>query len=46
MKRIFYLLIALLVYEISSAQNVGIGTTTPDAKLDIIGTLKVTDDMK
>lgn len=36
-------MISLIAMNLTYAQNVGIGTTSPLAKLDINGTLKVTD---
>lgn len=43
MKKVLAFCLALLCIGTLQAQNVGIGTTTPGAKLDINGTLKVTD---
>ena len=43
MKKLALFLIALLFTGISKAQNVGIGTSTPTAKLHVNGTLKVAD---
>ncbi|MEO7309816.1 MAG: hypothetical protein ABIX01_05440 [Chitinophagaceae bacterium] len=43
MTRFFFLITALGFSYFAGAQNVGIGTTTPAAKLDIIGSLKITD---
>ena len=43
MKKFFFLFISLLTVKMIHAQNVGIGTSTPNAKLDVIGTIKVTD---
>lgn len=43
MKELFLLLVFLPATRISEAQNVGIGTSTPIAKLDVNGTFKVTD---
>jgi hypothetical protein len=45
MKKIHLLLlfVVLAVYNYSSAQNVGIGVTNPAAKLDVAGTIKITD---
>jgi uncharacterized protein (TIGR02145 family) len=43
MKNIFFLFISLMAFNITVAQNVGIGTTTPQAKLDVNGTLRVND---
>ncbi len=38
MKKMFFFFIALLFNSIAQAQNVGIGTTTPVTKLNLIGT--------
>lgn len=43
MKKLFFLFIGLLATGIAVAQNVGIGTSTPNAKLDVNGTFKVAD---
>jgi len=45
MKNIFFIWIGLLMINIASAQsgNVGIGTTTPTAKLHVNGSVKITD---
>ena len=43
MKIIFIITVGLLIMNITYAQNVGIGTTTPAAKLDVIGSVKITD---
>lgn len=43
MKKLLFFFIALLFVGIAQAQNVGIGTSTPNAKLDVNGTFKVTD---
>ena len=43
MIKLFFLFIALLATDIAVAQNVGIGTSTPNAKLDVNGTFKLTD---
>lgn len=43
MKELFFLLVFLAGTCISVAQNVGIGTSTPNAKLDVNGTFKVVD---
>lgn len=43
MKKLFFLLIGLVVHCIAVSQNVGIGTSAPNAKLDVNGTLKVAD---
>ncbi|HUR09717.1 MAG TPA: fibrobacter succinogenes major paralogous domain-containing protein [Flavitalea sp.] len=43
MKKLLSLFIALLVTGIVDAQNVGIGTSSPTAKLQVNGTFKVTD---
>jgi hypothetical protein len=41
--RNIFLFILLLTSLFAKAQNVGIGTNTPAAKLDIIGNIKITD---
>ena len=38
-----YFLAFLIAYISGNAQNVGIGTNTPAAKLDILGNIKITD---
>jgi hypothetical protein len=43
MKKLVSVFIPLFFICIVNAQNVGIGTSTPNAKLDVFGTLKVTD---
>ena len=43
MKKLFSLSIALLTTGLVLSQNVGIGTSTPNAKLHVNGTLKVAD---
>lgn len=45
MKNIFFICIGLLMMHVSKAQtgNVGIGTTTPTAKLHVNGSVKITD---
>jgi len=43
MKKLVSIFIPLFFICIVNAQNVGIGTSTPNAKLDVNGTLKVTD---
>lgn len=43
MKKLVSFFIALLCICIAQAQNVGINTSTPDAKLDVNGTFRVTD---
>jgi uncharacterized protein (TIGR02145 family) len=43
MKKYFFYIIGLLVVGNMGAQNVGIGTLTPVAKLDVIGSIKITD---
>ncbi len=43
MKKVFFLFFGLLATCIAVAQNVGIGTSTPNAKLHVNGTLKVVD---
>lgn len=43
MKKVYFLLISVVCAAAVRAQNVGIGTVTPGAKLDIIGNIKITD---
>ena len=43
MKKVYFLLILVVCTAAVRAQNVGIGTVTPGAKLDIIGNIKITD---
>ena len=43
MKKLFSIFIALFLTGMVHAQNVGIGTSTPNARLDVNGTFKVTD---
>jgi hypothetical protein len=43
MTRFFFLLSAIASTLFAGAQNVGIGTSTPAAKLDVIGSIKITD---
>ena len=43
MKKLFFLSLLLLATGLTLAQNVGIGTSTPNAKLDVNGTFKVSD---
>jgi uncharacterized protein (TIGR02145 family) len=45
MKNIFFISIGLLIFHVTLAQsgNVGIGTTTPTAKLHVNGSVKITD---
>ena len=43
MKKLSFLFFVMLVTFLAYAQNVGIGTSTPTATLDINGTLKVAD---
>src|ERR1017187_5645912 len=45
MKKIFPLFLALLLISTARSQNVGIGTTTPGAKLEVIGGVKVSDSI-
>jgi hypothetical protein len=40
MKMLFFLLLIILVYNVVTAQNVGIGTTTPTEKLQVTGNIK------
>jgi trimeric autotransporter adhesin len=46
MKKIFILFIFLSVVKNTSAQNVGIGTTTPAEKLDVNGNVNVSGQLK
>ena len=43
MKKLTLLTIALLAIAFGNAQNVGIGTTTPTAKLEVVGNIKIVD---
>jgi len=45
MKNLIFIWIAMMILNIAAAQsgNVGIGTTTPTAKLHVNGTIKITD---
>jgi uncharacterized protein (TIGR02145 family) len=43
MKKLISVFIPLFFACVVDAQNVGVGTSTPNAKLDVNGTLKVTD---
>ncbi len=42
-RALYIITVLMLLANSIHAQNVGIGTITPVAKLDVIGTLKVTD---
>jgi hypothetical protein len=39
MKKIFFLLLLVTTYRVTSAQNVGIGTTSPSSRLHLVGNL-------
>jgi len=43
MKPVLFIMLAFLLADIAVAQNVGIGVANPQAKLDVGGTLKITD---
>ncbi len=42
-KQLTTLLLTLVITTLSNAQNVGIGTTTPNEKLHLVGSLKIVD---
>jgi hypothetical protein len=43
MKRIFSLFMTLIITGIAHSQNVGIGTPTPTAKLEVVGGVRISD---
>ncbi len=46
MKKQYLPFVAFLIFNISNAQNVGVGTTTPAEKLDVAGNINVTGTIK